>query len=65
MVDPKRPAHRPRKDPDHARISLHVRAHPDAVQIIERVAEMLKISKGEAVDQLAYFYAIRGPQSPQ
>lgn len=55
---------RPRKDPEHARVVLACRVHPDALQIIDRVAEVLKITRGEAVDQIAYFYAIRGPQTP-
>lgn len=55
----KRPVGRPCKDPGMTRILISFRLHPECLEIVERLAAVLKISKGEAIDQMAYFYAMK------
>lgn len=52
-------------DPGIKRVLFNARLHPDALEIIGRVAEVLNMSRGEAVDQMAYFYAARWKAAEQ
>lgn len=47
---PKRPAHRPRKDPSCLRVVMSMRLHPITVKKLAVEAKRVGISRGEVID---------------